>query len=662
MSKFRLFSGGKTPRTLERCRSRAQAVALAEQDTHRLSDAELRQAVDVLKQRHRTGESLDALLPETFAIVREAAVRTLGERPRDEQIIGAAALHLGSVVELKTGEGKTLTAVLTACLHALAGHGVHVMTANDYLAARDAEWMEPVYRFLGFRSTLLTEGGRPPERQAMYTADVLYSTASGFAYDYLRDNMVHTQSDVVQRGRFSALVDEADLVMLDGGALVPQISGPGDVISERPQLAAIDVHAYLGLYTHLAGLTGVVAEGDAEAYQDLYGRECVLVPAHQPTRCVDHLPIAYRDDAGMLRAMRKTVGEKRAAGQPVLIGTASEEMARRISQVLAFDSIENDLLDAKNHELDAEVIARAGRPGAVTVLAGTAGRGTGIRLAEPAGPGLFVLVMGPLATRRQVLHLRERAGRGGHPGESAFYISYDDPHVRLPRPAASLNEFDTEGPILSRMLARGVAATTTKLSDAAIKRLTSSLRFSAVQEKQRTVVYMRRANVLRDGLTRDQFDGVIERVMRGLVLDARTGPQDVDRLSLALRKHYPCTISREMIAGGLSGDPSSKERAALVQAVVRDARTAAKAREAELGPDVAAELTRRVMLSAMDRLWRAQMRDLLDAEKEAGLHAANADAALAEYQRAATRLATAMWEEIDMQFVGYWFNLDVTVE
>ncbi|MEY9931028.1 preprotein translocase subunit SecA [Catenulispora sp. GP43] len=773
MSKFRRFGGGKAQSTLERCRGWAHVVDLAEEETRRLSDAALRQAINTLKQRHQNGESLDALLPETFAIVREASVRTLGERPYAEQLIGGAALHLGAAVEMKTGEGKTLTGVLTTSLHALTGRGVHVLTANDYLAARDAEWMGPVYGLLGFRSVLLARGGGQVERQGLYAADVVYGTAGEFAYDYLRDHLVREQSQVVQRDRFSAVVDEADLVMLDEAGTLPQTfkkadlgidyAGPaalaarlepgvhyvvdktrwtvaptergmaviedwyggpvyngGDVglahrvslalrakelyvkdrdyavvdgavqtidtttqrllpdrthgggldqaldakegLKVRPEqqcLAAIDVHAYLGLYSRLAGMTGVI-EGEADAYQDLYGMECVIVPPHHPVRRVDHDPTIFANDGAMLRAVRKTVQTQRTAGRPVLVGTASDEMAARISQTLLAAGIEHAILDARSHEREAEIIARAGRPGAITVLTRMAGRGVDIRLAEPEGAGLYVLGVGPLDSRRMELHLRGRAGRGGDPGESAFYFSLDDTLLKTTKTVQRLTGTGKDEPIGPNFaLTRSLVARLNAVSAHRTQTLTQHLRFSAVREEQRAAVYARREEVLRDGIPPDRMDGIIQSVIQTLVLAARTGPQDVDRLVQALGRLCPATISRDAIAAGLAGSPTSKARADLVEAVVRDVRAADTTREAELGPDTAAGLRRRVMLSVLDRLWRGRLRDLEDAYDGLALRTVAGGDALGEYQRTASRLAATMWEEIEEQFVGYWFTVKV---
>ena len=738
-----------------------------------MSDTALRQAINTLKQRHQNGESLDALLPETFAIVREASVRMLGERPYTEQLIGGAALHLGAAVEMKTGEGKTLTGVLPACLHALTGKGVHVMTANDYLAARDAEWMGPVYGLLGFRSLLLTKGGSQVERQALYAADVVYGTAGEFAYDYLRDHMIFQQSQVVQRDRFSAIVDEADLVMLDEAATLPHTfkkvdlgidyAGPAalaarlepdvhyvvdksrgtvaptergmaaiedwyggpvynggdvglarrvslalqakelyvkdrdyavvdgairvidtttqrplsdrtlhdgldqaldakeglEVRPERQQLATIDVHAYLKLYSRLAGMTGVI-EGEADAYPGLYGLECVIVPPHHPVRRVDHDPSMFANDGAMLRAVGTTVQTQRTAGRPVLVGTASDEMTGRISQTLLAAGIEHDVLDARSHEREAEIIARAGRPGAVTVLTRMAGRGVDIRLAESEGAGLYVLGVGPMSSRRMELHLRGRAGRGGDPGESAFYFSLEDALMKNTKTAQRLTEGGMDGPLGPNFaITRLVLAKLNAVSAFQTQSLTEKLRFSAVREEQRARVYSRREEVLRDGITQDRMDGIIHSVIQTLVLAARTGPQDVDRLAQALGTLCPATVSRDTIAVGLSGSPTSKVRADLVEAVVRDVRAADTARVAELGPDTAARLRRRVTLSVLDRLWRGQLRDLDDAQDGQTLRTVAGGDALGGYQRTASRLAATMWEEIDEQFVGYWFNVEV---
>ncbi|MEY9913383.1 preprotein translocase subunit SecA [Catenulispora sp. MAP12-49] len=607
-------------------------VDLAEEETRGLSDTALRRAINTLRQRHQNGESLDALLPETFAIVREASVRMLGERPYTEQLIGGAALHLGAAVEMKTGEGKTLTGVLPACLHALTGQGVHVMTANDYLAARDAEWMGPVY---GLSLAL--------QAKELYVKDRDYAVVDG---------AIRVIDTTTQRPL-------SDRTLHDGLDQALDAKEGLEVRPERQQLATIDVHAYLKLYSRLAGMTGVI-EGEADAYPGLYGLECVIVPPHHPVRRVDHDPSMFANDGTMLRAVGTTVQTQCTAGRPVLVGTASDEMAGRISQTLRAAGVEHDVLDARSHEREAEIIARAGRPGAVTVLTRMAGRGVDIRLAEPEGAGLYVLGVGPMSSRRMELHLRGRAGRGGDPGESAFYFSLEDALMKNTKTAQRLTEGGMDGPLGPNFaITRLILAKLNAVSAFQTQSLTEKLRFSAVREEQRAGVYARREEVLRDGITQDRMDGIIHSVIQTLVLAARTGPQDVDRLAQALGTLCPATVSRDTIAVGLSGSPTSKVRADLVEAVVRDVRAADTARVAELGPNTAARLRRRVMLSVLDRLWRGQLRDLDDAQDGQTLRTVAGGDALGGYQRTASRLAATMWEEIDEQFVGYWFNVEV---
>ncbi|GAA2043965.1 preprotein translocase subunit SecA [Catenulispora yoronensis] len=773
MSRFRLFGSGKTPPVLERCRAWARIVAQAEDEVRALPDDGLRQAVDRLRQRHQDGEDLDSLLPEMFALVREAAARTLGERPHDEQVIGGAALHLGSVIEMKTGEGKTLTATLPACLHALAGNGVHVLTANDYLVARDAAWMGPVYRMLGFTCVQITDETGPDARREAYRADIVYGTPRELAYDYLRHHLGDRDRDTIHRPYFSAIVDEADLLMLDEATTAPHISVDGDGPSDHRQLAGIadrlrpgehyavdkargtvlpteqgmaavedwlgaeiyngaDVDmarrldlalqakelyvrdrdyvvvdgairmidgptqraltdrvlgggldqaldakegletrpervvmatisgfAFLGLYRRLAGMTGVV-EGEVEAYRDLYGMECVRIAPHRPVRRVDHAPVLYATDKALLRAVVKTVEQQRGTGRPVLVGTVSDEVADKISRALAAQGIDHEMLTARNHDLEAAIIARAGDPGSVTVLTRMAGRGVDIRLAEPEGPGLYVLGVGPLSSRRMELHLRGRAGRGGDPGESAFFFSGEDKNIHLPKFTARMVELaDTEEPLDSRGVAWSLHGRLNALSDWQAQQLAQNLRYAAVQESHRSVFYAKRDALLAHGVTMAEADELIDQALRAVVRAAPTGAAHVGGLTQELATIYAITIGREEIAAGLAGGASSKARTDLADAVVRDARAVSVRRAADLGADIADELRYRIMLSVMDRQWREHLRSLEDAASGVSLRTAAGGDPFAMYQKAATELDAKLWREIAEQFIGYWFNLVV---
>jgi preprotein translocase subunit SecA len=521
-------------------------------------DRELRDLTPAFRERLARGESLDDLLPEAFAAVREAASRTLGQRHYDVQIMGAAAAHRGAITEMRTGEGKTLTITLAAYLNALPGDGVHVLTASDYLASRDAEWMRPVYAFLGLETGALVPHRSGASdiagRREQYEADITYGSASEFCYDYLYDNLAERPDMCVQRGLNLAIVDEADLILLDEARTTPQVSAalpdretryPSaaelaarlrtgldytadhrartisltesgmrqaeeqfqvtnlydtanlplvqlvenalkarelwhrdrdylvedgrilavDPASGRPvpdrvlpdgELQAIEAKEglpasvgrqvkslicawdYLGKYPRLTGLTGTAAS-DADAYREVYRREVAIIPTNRPMIRVDHPDVFYGTQPEKLAALAAEAATRQQRGQPVLVGASSVEQADQISLLLENGGVAHEVLTARNHEHEARIMASAGVPGAVTVVAKMAGRGVDIVLGGPDGAhrdrvadlgGLCVLGAERPVTERIELHLRGRAGRQGDPGESKLFVSMEDEIVQ----------------------------------------------------------------------------------------------------------------------------------------------------------------------------------------------------------------------------------------
>lgn len=585
-----------------------------------LDDGQLRALTGLYRDRVSRGESLDALLPEAFAAVREAASQTLGERPYDTQVMGAAALHRGTIAEMLTGEGKTLTAVLTAYLHALTGAGAHVMTANDHLARRDAEWMRPVYEFLGLTVELLQPASeiRSSARRAAYSADVTYGTPTQFAFDYLYDSTADNPSEMVHRGWHSALVDEADLILIDQGFMEPGLAGrpeparprhaafaalaatlragehyrivPGlgsltdsgiraaedyfgigslyaessvrlvyylqnaitakeryqrdrdylvrdgkivaiDSVTGRPRperpyaegihvalaakeglkvrgerQVAIDVPVwdYLSEYERLAGMTGT-ARGDTEMYRQVYRLDVVPVPTHKPVIRTDHPDVVYATREAKLDAVAEETAKRHATGQPVLIGTPTIEEAQSVSSLLGNRHIRHEVLTALNHEEEARIIAAAGAPAAVTVVAKMAGRGVNIPLGGADGAerervadlgGLYVLgTERPLLLRPET-HLRGRAGRRGDPGESQFFLSWDDDMlIRCTKPyLLALHRRVNQGAglemsILSKQLTKFQADE----AEIIAQRLARELLWDQVLTGQRRALYAERA-------------------------------------------------------------------------------------------------------------------------------------------------------------------------
>ena len=656
-----------------------------------MTDAQLQAKTAEFKERLQNGETLDDILPEAFATVREAADRVLGMRPYRVQLVGGIVLHQGRIAEMKTGEGKTLVATLPAYLNALTGRGVHIVTVNDYLAKRDSEWMGKVHRFLGLKVGLIVHGLTSKERQDAYAADITYGTNNEMGFDYLRDNMCIYSSELVQRGHAFAIVDEVDSILIDEARTPLIISGQGDkstqlydmaemlvsrlkkqvvvqvdnkeeedadidadyvvdekaktatltargiakaeeffhvenlsdpsnstlshhinqalkahgtmkrdvdyvvkdgeviivdeftgrlmfgrrysnglhqaieakehvnVNSENKTLATITFQNYFRLYDKLSGMTGT-AMTEQEEFGTIYNLDIVEIPTNRPNQRNDHHDVVYKTEAGKFRAVIAQIKECHAKGQPVLVGTVSIEKNELLSHLLAREGIAHNLLNAKNHEKEAEIVAQAGKLGAVTVATNMAGRGTDIMLggnaeylaradlvkagyseevivdatgyadtdnadilaaralfaqklaqhkaeiadeAEKvrAAGGLFIIGTERHESRRIDNQLRGRAGRQGDPGETRFYISLEDDLMRLfggERITNMMEKFDLDEdtPIENKMLTKAIENAQTTVESRNFQSRKSVLEYDDVMNKQREIIYAQRRQVL----------------------------------------------------------------------------------------------------------------------------------------------------------------------
>ena len=656
-----------------------------------LSDEELRGKTQQFKDRLANGETLDSILPEAFATVREAADRVLGMRPYRVQLVGGIVLHQGRIAEMKTGEGKTLVATLPAYLNALTGRGVHIVTVNDYLAKRDSEWMGKVHRFLGLKVGLIVHGLNSAERQAAYNADITYGTNNEMGFDYLRDNMCIYSSELVQRGHAFAIVDEVDSILIDEARTPLIISGQGEkstqlydmaemfvsrlkkkvvaevdnkeeesddedadyivdekaktatltangiakaeqffhlenlsdpenstlshhinqaikahgvmkrdidyvvqngeviivdeytgrlmfgrrysaglhqaieakehvtVASENKTLATITFQNYFRLYDKLSGMTGT-AMTEQEEFGTIYNLDIIEIPTNRPNQRKDDHDVVYKTAAGKYRAVIQQIKECHEKGQPVLVGTVSIEKNELLSQLLSREGIPHSILNAKNHEKEAEIIAQAGKLGAVTVATNMAGRGTDIMLggnaeylaqsdlrrsgmsdelvAEATGyaetddaeildarkryadalakyksqisseaekvreaGGLFIIGTERHDSRRIDNQLRGRAGRQGDPGETRFYLSLEDDLMRLfggDRITAMMEkmDLDEDTPIESKMLTKAIENAQTTVESRNFQSRKSVLEYDDVMNKQREIIYGQRKQVL----------------------------------------------------------------------------------------------------------------------------------------------------------------------
>ncbi|HZA16271.1 MAG TPA: preprotein translocase subunit SecA [Pseudonocardiaceae bacterium] len=826
----RLLRAGEH-KTVRRLRAIADHINGLEDDVVGLSDAGLRAKTDEFRSRCNKGESLDELLPETFAVVREAAKRTLGQRHFDVQLMGGAAMHLGNIAEMRTGEGKTLTCVLPAYLNAMAGKGVHVVTVNDYLAKFHAEWMGRVHRFLGLEVGVILSQMSSAERRAAYHADITYGTNNELGFDYLRDNMAWNLDDCVQRGHNFAIVDEVDSILIDEARTPLIISGPADqssrwygefarlapmlkrdmhyevderkrtvgvseegvalvedqlgienlyeaantplvgylnnalkakelyskdkdyivrdgevlivdeftgrvlhgrrynegmhqaieakekveIKAENQTLATITLQNYFRLYDKLAGMTGT-AQTEAAELAQIYQLGVVPIPTNKPMIREDRGDLVYKHEEAKFAAVVADIAQRHAKGQPVLVGTASVERSEYLSKALVAAGIPHSVLNAKQHEKEAMVVAEAGRKGAVTVSTNMAGRGTDIVLGgnpefladtalrarglDPvetpeqyeaaweaavneargeiqvearevvAAGGLYVLGTERHESRRIDNQLRGRSGRQGDPGESRFYLSLrDELMVRFNGPMVesimTRLRMEDDIPIEAKMVSRAIQSAQTQVEQQNFEIRKNVLKYDEVMDLQRKVIYAERRRVLEGEDLREQIEhmmtDVITAYVDGATENGYAEDWDLDKLWTALKTLYPVGIKHE----DLGDDAGDLTREVLLAAVLDDARGAYARREAALeqaaGEGAMRELERRVVLSVLDRKWREHLYEMDYLKEGIGLRAMAQRDPLVEYKREGFEMFGALLEALKEESVGYLFNVQVQV-
>ena len=817
---------------LRRLAAISTQVNSIEDDFVGMTDAELRAMTDEFRQRLADGQSLDDLLPEAFATVREAARRTLGQRHFDVQVMGGAALHLGNIAEMKTGEGKTLVATLPSYLNALDGKGVHVVTVNDYLAEYQSELMGRVHRFLGLEVGVILASMRPDERRQQYAADITYGTNNEFGFDYLRDNMAWTRDELVQRGHNFAVVDEVDSILIDEARTPLIISGPADqatkwyadfariverlsrdvdyevdekkrtigvlergvervedflgienlyesantplvgylnnaikakelfkndkdyvvmngevlivdehtgrmlagrrynegmhqaieakegveIKQENQTLATITLQNFFRLYGKLSGMTGT-AMTEAAEFSQIYRLGVVPIPTNKEMVRKDQADLVYKSEDAKFSAVVDDIVERHEKGQPVLVGTVSVEKSELLSGLLKKRGVRHEVLNAKQHEREAQIVAEAGRKGAVTVATNMAGRGTDIMLGgnvefladhelrgrgldpvdtpedyEKSWPeaveevkrrvsaeheqvtelgGLYVLGTERHESRRIDNQLRGRSGRQGDPGESRFYLSLGDDLMRLFN-AAMVENFLTrfnipdDVPIESRMVTNAIRSAQTQVEAQNFEIRKNVLKYDEVLNRQRTVIYDERRQVLEGADLHEQIRHMVDDVIQGYVDAATTEgfaeEWDLDQLWTALKTLYPVSVTVEELEEASGGDRSGLTAEFLGEELKADAQNAYDTREAVLGAEVMRELERRVVLSVLDRKWREHLYEMDYLQEGIGLRAMAQRDPLVEYQREGFNMFAAMMDAIKEESVGYVFNLEVQVD
>ena len=816
---------------LRRLQSIANQVNALETHFTGMSDDELKSMTAEFRNRLSEGETLDDLMPEAFAVVREAARRTLGQRHYDVQIMGGAALHLGNIAEMRTGEGKTLVSTLPAYLNALSGNGVHIVTVNDYLAARDAQWMGRVHRFLGLSVGTILANMDPMARRQAYEADITYGTNNEFGFDYLRDNMAHAPLDRVQRGHNFAIVDEVDSILIDEARTPLIISGPADqatkwysefarlvprlvrdtdyevdekkrtvgildsgvekvenwlgidnlyesvntplvgylnnalkalnlfkrdkdyvvmngevlivdehtgrmlagrrynegmhqaieakegvpIQNENQTLATITLQNFFRLYDKLAGMTGT-AMTEAAEFNQIYKLGVVPIPTNRTAKRIDSVDLVYRTENAKFNAVIADISERHRKGQPILVGTASVEKSELLSKYLTKAGISHEVLNAKQHEREASIIAEAGRKGAVTVATNMAGRGTDIMLGgnpefraqkaladrgldpvenqaeyDAAWPaaleaaqqavvkeheevielgGLYVLGTERHESRRIDNQLRGRSGRQGDPGETRFYLSLEDDLMRLFK-GEIVNSFLTrfnvpdDVPIEAKMVTNAIRSAQTQVEAQNFEIRKNVLKYDEVMNRQRLVIYSERNRILDGEDVADHLQTFMHETIDAYVAAATAEgfaeDWDYDTLWTALKTLYPVSLTVEDVIKQAGGDASDVSQELLADLLHEDIDRAYKAREESLTPTVMRELERRVILSVLDRKWREHLYEMDYLQEGIGLRAMAQKDPLVEYQREGYDLFTAMMDAIKEESVGFLFNVEVTV-
>jgi preprotein translocase subunit SecA len=769
--------GSRNDRLLRQLQRSVERINALEPQMEQLSDAELQAKTPEFKQRIENGESLDKLLPEAFAVCREASRRVLGMRHYDVQLIGGMVLHLGKIAEMRTGEGKTLVGTLPVYLNALEGKGVHVVTVNDYLARRDSAWMGRLYNWLGLSVGVVYPGMPHGDKHAAYSADITYGTNNEFGFDYLRDNMALSKDDRFQRGLHYAIVDEVDSILIDEARTPLIISGPADespelyikvnrivpnlvrqasedgegdywvdekgkqvhlsesgqehaetllrqagiigeddslysgnnitvvhhlnaalrahaiyqrdvdyivrdgeviivdeftgrtlagrrwsdglhqaveakegvpVQRENQTLASITFQNLFRMYGKLAGMTGT-ADTEAYEFQNIYGLEVVVIPTHKPVQRKDYPDAVFLNRAGKFRAVLGEIKEANAKGQPVLVGTTSIEVSEMLSGQLRDAGIHHEVLNAKQHEREAQIVAQAGRPGAITIATNMAGRGTDIVLggsleselaqleadtgapvdeatkarlkaewqqrhdAVKAAGGLHIIGTERHESRRIDNQLRGRAGRQGDPGSSRFYLSLEDNLMRIfaadwVQKAMARMGLKEDDVIESGLVTKQIANAQRKVEAHNFDIRKNLLDYDDVNNDQRKVIYGQRNDLLEAESVQENIEGIRDDVVADMV--ARHVPPgsvdeqwDLPGLEATLAEEFGVVLDLQ----GLAKQRSELAAEDIAEHAVQAVGAHFVEREAQLGPETMRLLEKHIMLNVLDQNWKEHL-------------------------------------------------------
>ncbi|KYD23479.1 preprotein translocase subunit SecA [Geobacillus sp. NFOSA3] len=767
-------------RQLSRLEKIADQVDALGPEMAKLSDEQLRQKTEEFKARYQQGESLDDLLVEAFAVVREGAKRVLGLYPYKVQIMGGIVLHEGNIAEMKTGEGKTLTATMPVYLNALTGKGVHVVTVNEYLATRDATEMGKLYEFLGLTIGLNLSGMSREEKQAAYNADITYGTNNEFGFDYLRDNMVLYKEHIVQRPLHYAIIDEVDSILIDEARTPLIISGTAqkstalyiqanafvrtlkkdvdytydektksvqlteegitkaekafgidnlfdlkhvtlnhhinlalrahvtmhrdvdyvvedgkvvivdqftgrlmrgrrysdglhqaieakeglEIQNESMTLATITFQNYFRMYEKLAGMTGT-AKTEEEEFRNIYNMQVVVIPTNKPVIREDRPDLIFRTMEGKFRAVVEDIAQRHAKGQPVLVGTVSIETSELLSNMLKKRGIPHNVLNAKNHAKEAEIIAQAGQKGAVTIATNMAGRGTDIKLGEGVKElgGLAVIGTERHESRRIDNQLRGRAGRQGDPGVSQFYLSLEDELMRRFGSESLMSMMDRLGmddsqPIQSKMVTKAVESAQKRVEGNNFDARKQLLQYDDVLREQREIIYRQRYEVLDS----DNLRGIIEKMIQSVierVVNAHTPKEElpeewnlkgiIDYVNANLLPEGDVTVN----------DLRGKEPEEMIELIWEKVKARYDEKEQQIPPEQMREFERVIVLRAVDMKWMDHIDAMEQLRQGIHLRAYGQIDPLREYQMEGYAMFENMIASIEEEVAKYIMKAEI---
>ncbi|MBT1278265.1 preprotein translocase subunit SecA [Thermoanaerobacter sp. CM-CNRG TB177] len=830
--------GSYSEREVKRLEPIADKVLSYEDQMARLTDAELRAKTDEFKNRLKNGETLDDILPEAFAVVREAAWRTLKMKHFRVQVIGGIVLHQGRIAEMKTGEGKTLVATLPAYLNALEGKGVHIVTVNDYLAKRDRDWMGKIYEFLGLSVGVILHDMDPEERKKAYAADITYGTNNEFGFDYLRDNMVIYKEDMVQRELNYAIVDEVDSILIDEARTPLIISGVGEkstdmykladrfvrtlrkdedyVVDEKAKavsltekgvvkaekffgiknladienmeishhinqalkahaimkrdidyvvkdgqviivdeftgrlmfgrryseglhqaieakegvkveresktLATITFQNYFRMYKKLAGMTGT-AQTEEQEFRAIYGLDVVVIPTNKPMIRIDHPDVIYKTEEAKFKAVVEDIVEHHKKGQPVLVGTISIEKSEKLSAMLKKRGIPHQVLNAKYHEKEAEIIAQAGRKGAVTIATNMAGRGTDILLggnpefiakkkmheegyskeiineAAGYGPvsgeevkkareryfelleeakketekehdevvklgGLYIIGTERHEARRIDNQLRGRAGRQGDPGESRFYISLEDDLMRLFGSERVKNMMDSLGidddqPIEHKILTKQIEQAQKKVEGINFDTRKHVLQYDDVMNKQREIIYAQRRKVLEGENLKESILEMVKSIIERNVEIYTAGSKYPEEWDIKGLLDHLYDMFLEKDSVVIDVDIDRLDKEVLTDIIYEEAVRQYEKKEAEIGPEQMREIERIVLLRVVDTKWMDHIDEMDQLRQGIGLRAYGQVDPLIEYKKIAFDMFEDLIQSIQEDTVKFLYHIQI---